>query len=89
MPRLSIDISPEDHQRLKAMAALKGESLKDFVLRRTLADVPSLVSEMSEAEAIAALRAALEPRLESARRGERSRKTPDEIRQHARQQAGL
>ena len=89
MPRLSIDISPEDHQRLKALAALKGESLKDFVLRCTLADVPSLASGMSEAEAIAELRAALEPRLESARRGERSRKTPEEIRQEARKRAGL
>ena len=34
--RLSIEISPEEHQRLKAAAALKGQSIKDYVLERTL-----------------------------------------------------
>ena len=43
MPRLSIDISPEDHPKLKAIAALKGQSIKDYVLGRALGDVPSLV----------------------------------------------
>ena len=38
MPRLSIDITPEEHQKLKAIAALKGESIKDYVLKRTLDD---------------------------------------------------
>ena len=54
MPRLSIDITPEEHQKLKAIAALKGESIKDFVLKRTLGDAPAL-DDMSEAEAVAAL----------------------------------
>ena len=34
MPRLSIDISPEQHQKLKAIAALKGQSIKEYVLNR-------------------------------------------------------
>jgi uncharacterized protein (DUF1778 family) len=40
MPRLSIDISSEAHQQLKAMAALKGQSIKDYVLSRALVDMP-------------------------------------------------
>ena len=36
--RLSIEISPEQHQRLKASAALNGQSIKDYVLSRTLPD---------------------------------------------------
>ena len=33
MPRLSINIAPEEHRKLKAIAALKGESIKDYVLK--------------------------------------------------------
>ena len=40
MPRLSIDITSEEHQKLKAIAALKGQSIKDYVLKRTLGDAP-------------------------------------------------
>lgn len=87
MPRLSIDITPEDHQRLKALAALKGESLKDFVLRRTLGDVPE-VSGMSEEAALAQLRDTLEPRIAEALRGERSSRSIEDIRAEARSQAG-
>ena len=47
MPRLSIDITAEEHQKLKAIAALKGQSVKEFVLKRTLGDTPTL-DEMSE-----------------------------------------
>ena len=36
MPRLSIDITPEQHKRLKASAALCGQSIKDYVLERSL-----------------------------------------------------
>ena len=42
MPRLSIDITAEEHQKLKAIAALKGQSIKEYVLHRTLGDAPSL-----------------------------------------------
>jgi uncharacterized protein (DUF1778 family) len=37
--RISIDVSDEEHRKLKAMAALKGQSLKDFLLQRTLGDI--------------------------------------------------
>lgn len=68
MPRLSIDITPEEHQKLKAIAALKGQSIKEFVLKRTLGDAPTL-DAMSEEEAFSALAEFLKPRIDQARRG--------------------
>ena len=88
MPRLSIDITPEEHQKLKAIAALKGESIKDYVLKRTLVDAPAL-HDMSEDEAVAALAAFLKPRIEQARRGEFSTKSFADIRREAHKQVGL
>lgn len=87
-PRLSIDITAEEHQKLKAIAALKGQSIKDYVLDRTLGDAPAL-AEMSEEDALLALSAFLKPRIEQARRGELSPKSLAEIRQEARAQAGV
>jgi len=69
MPRLSIDITAQEHQRLKAIAALNGQSLKDFVLSRTLADVPD-VSDMDDDEAMTALAGFLGTRVGQAERGE-------------------
>ena len=31
--RISVRVSPEDHERIKAHAAAQGESVNDFVLR--------------------------------------------------------
>ena len=39
--RLSIEVTPEQHQRLKAVAALRGQSIKDYVLDRVLPNVPT------------------------------------------------
>lgn len=88
MPRLSIDITPEEHQKLKAIAALKGESIKDYVLKRTLGDAPAL-DDMSEDEAVAALADFLKPRIEQAQLGEFSTKSMADIRREARTQVGL
>ncbi len=88
MPRLSIDITPEEHQKLKAIAALKGQSIKDYVLNRALGDAPALQG-MTEDEAFSALADFLKPRIDQARRGEVSRKSIGDIRREARKQAGL
>lgn len=69
MPRLSIEISPQDHQQLKAMAALKGLSIKDYVLSRALVEMPDPAS-MSDAEALTALKKLLTPRLSEASSGQ-------------------
>jgi hypothetical protein len=87
MPRLSIDITPEEHQKLKAIAALKGQSIKEFVLKRTLGDAPAL-NDMTEQEAFGVLADFLQPRIDQARRGELSTKSVADIRREARAQTG-
>jgi hypothetical protein len=32
MSRISIDVSPEEHRKLKAIAALKGQTIKHYLL---------------------------------------------------------
>ena len=71
MLRLSIDITPEKHQKLKDIAALKGQSIKEYVLNRTLSESPDLAG-MTEEEAFDALSGFLKPRIEQARRGQLS-----------------
>jgi uncharacterized protein (DUF1778 family) len=78
MRRLSIEVTPEQHQRLKAIAALQGKSIKDYVLERALPPGPSNNS-LSEEEALQQLEALLAPRIEAAERGEISSRTPAEI----------
>ncbi len=78
MRRLSIEVSPEQHQRLKAIAALHGQSIKDYVLQRALPDLPEM-DAMSEEEALQRLEAFLQPRLAEAERGELSERSVEEI----------
>ena len=49
MSRISIDVTPEQHKRLKAMAALAGKSIKEFVLERTVLNTnPSSLSSAED-----------------------------------------
>ena len=50
MSRISIDVTPEEHQKLKALAALQGKSIREFVLECTLgsAGVNEALSELEE-----------------------------------------
>lgn len=68
MSRLSIEVTPEQHQRLKAIAALHGQTLKDYILERTLPDLPESES-LSEEEALKRLDAFLHTRIVEAERG--------------------
>ena len=77
--RISIEITKEQHQRLKAAAALQGKSIKEYVLERTL---PS----PDEQAALQKLEAFLKPRVEAAKKGRRSRKSVDEIFDEVRQE---
>lgn len=70
--RLSIEISPEQHQRLKASAALQGKSIKDYVLDRTLPD-------LDEQSALHELESFLKARIEAADKGKFSTKSIDDI----------
>lgn len=40
MPRISIDVTSEQHERLKALAAERGQSVDDYVLARSLDEQP-------------------------------------------------
>ncbi|MYD78832.1 MAG: DUF1778 domain-containing protein [Gammaproteobacteria bacterium] len=70
--RLSIEITQEQHRKLKATASMQGKSIKDYVLDRTLPD-------SDEEAALKELEVFLQPRVEEALRGERSSKSVDDI----------
>lgn len=70
--RLSIEISPQQYQRLKASAALNGQSIKDYVLSRTLPDSDGQA-------ALEQLEDFLKPRLTAAKQGGFSEKSVDDI----------
>jgi len=59
--RLSIEVSSEQHQRLKAVAALSGKSIKAYVLERVLPDTQAGY----DGEALHQLETFLEPRLKA------------------------
>lgn len=87
MPRLSIDISAQDHQQLKARAALKGQSIKEYVLSRVLVDVPDPAAA-TEDEALQALKELLTPRLAEADAGQVVAATSADIKREARVRQG-
>lgn len=71
--RLSIEITPEQHQCLKAAAALQGKTIKDYVLERALSDVGGLDADMQALETL------LKARINAAAKGEISSKSVGEI----------
>ena len=85
MPRISIEVSPEEHQRLKAFAALRGQSIKEYVLEQTLPPIAN--QDASEAQALQELEAFLKPRIEAAERGEVASRTVTQIFEDARNRA--
>ena len=87
MSRISIDVTPEEHKRLKAMAALQGKSIKEFVLASTPG---SAKPDSDEAAALAELESLLEERLTNARAGGVSSRTVgDIVEQVKRDAAGI
>jgi hypothetical protein len=78
MGRLSIEVTSEQHQRLKAIAALHGQTIKDYVLTRALPHVPD-IDDLSEEEALGRLEAFLRPRIAEAERGEVAERSVEQI----------
>jgi len=74
MSRISIDVSEEDHKRIKALAALKGVTLKEYMLKSAL-DAP----EESEEEELEELETFLRARIRQAETQGVSSRTVDEI----------
>ena len=73
MSRISIDVSDEEHKQLKALAALRGQSIKDFVLERALGTAESENAALKELEEL------LDRRIRAARAGAVSRRTASEV----------
>src|ERR1700758_4124476 len=86
MSRLSIEVSEHQHQKIKALAALAGTSIKEYILEKTL---PSELAEkevMTEAQALSQLEDFLLPRIKAAENGEFSSLTTQEILKKAHSQ---
>lgn len=77
MSRLTIDITEQQHQTLKAMAALAGKSIKQFTLER-LFDAAA-----SDSAALDGLRTLLSERVAQAQRGEVIKGSISEIAEQA------
>lgn len=83
MSRLTIEVTNEQHQRIKVMAAMQGQSIKDYVIDRVLAD-----EEREEQAAWEQLKTLLADRVDDARKRGTSPKTVQEITENALQSLG-
>lgn len=88
MSRLSIEISEQQHQQIKAMAAISGLSIKDYILEKTLTLQEEPCSD-EELEAFKKLEEFLEPRIAAAKRGEFTEVSMEEIIAEARAERGI
>jgi ParD-like antitoxin of type II ParDE toxin-antitoxin system len=75
MSRISIDVTPVEHQKLKAMAALEGKSIKEYVIERTLGSGGDSEQQLALEE----LESLLDARIRGAKRGSVSRRKVGEI----------
>lgn len=73
MSRLSIDMTDQQHQSLKALAALQGKTIKQYALERLFPDDPG------EDQAWAELKALLEERAQEGLSGKVSARSMREI----------
>ena len=70
--RLSIEVTKNQHQQLKAAAALQGKSIKNYVLEKTLPNA-------DEQAALNELESFLKPRLDSVSKNKLSAKSVENI----------
>lgn len=83
--RLSIEVTQEQHQRLKAVSALRGQSINDYVLERVFQPLPE-INTASEEDALRQLEVFLQPRVEAAEQGVVVNKSVQQIFQEAHQE---
>ena len=79
MKRITIEVTEQQQHRLKAMAALQGQTIKDFVLASTIGDE-------DETAALEELEELLEKRLANARAGGVSSRTVADITEQVKQE---
>ena len=58
MSRLTIDVTPEQHRTLKALAALEGKTMKQYALERLLPERLLFAEDIKAAREEAGARAA-------------------------------
>lgn len=73
MSRLSIELSKEQHQKIKALAALEGQSMKSFILDKLFKSNDDETAAMKELEQL------LISRIESAKKSKPSNLSVQEI----------
>ncbi len=73
MSRLSIELTSEEHQKIKAIAALQGSSIRDYVLERILPAEGDDIAALQELEAF------LAPRIKDAENGDTVSSSAQEI----------
>lgn len=73
MSRLSIEISPKQHQLIKALAAMKGVSIKEFVMSKLFNGDENLVGAYQDFKEL------MTARIESAQSEEPSDKSLSDI----------
>jgi hypothetical protein len=78
MSRLVLDVSSEQHQIIKALAATEGKSIKDFMLEKVLPD-----TDEGEAVAWAELKKILSERLQGVAKNGVSSKSISDITEDA------
>jgi len=71
MSRLSIELSPEQHQQIKTLATLQGKSVKTFILEKLF----SIPTEDAEQKAVSELKTLLSGRIAAAESGAITTKT--------------
>ena len=73
MGRISIDVTDDEHKKLKAVAALRGKSIKAYVLERTLD------TDRNDDAALRELEELLDGRIQAAKAGAISRRTATSV----------
>jgi hypothetical protein len=82
MSRLTIDVSEQQHQALKAMAALQGKTIKQYAIERLFP------AASDEEQALRELKSLLLGRLAEAERGEVVDQSAPEIAEDVIRQSG-
>ncbi len=81
--KLSIDLSPQQHQHLKAAAALEGKTIKAYVLERAFSGMPD-----SSNQDLSPLEKVLNARMTAARQGSISSRSVEQIFDETLKEAG-
>lgn len=83
MSRLTIDITEQQHQTLRVIAALQGKTIKEYAVERLF------LQTAVEEQALTEFKQMLEQRLIEAARGEISEKSIGEIAEEVLRDGGL